>query len=55
MTLNKTPRWMKSALTEAAKCDVQMPWARGARRGETITRRAASAMPRALSARAIRA
>lgn len=55
MTMNKTPRWMKSVLAEAAKCDVQMPWVRGARRGETITRRAANAAAPALPARAIRA
>lgn len=38
MTEMKTRRWMKTVLTEAAICTVQMPWARGARRDEMIAR-----------------
>ncbi|MDF2142198.1 hypothetical protein [Paenirhodobacter sp. CAU 1674] len=52
---NTTARWMKSALTEAAKCETRMPWARGARRAETIARREERMIPRALAARAVRA
>ena len=46
MTTSKTPRWMKSALTEAAKAPVVMPWARGPRRAEMIARREATRQPR---------
>ncbi|WP_183077421.1 hypothetical protein [Paenirhodobacter hankyongi] len=41
MSTTKTPRWMKSVLAEAAQSEVQMPWARGARREAMIVRRAA--------------
>jgi len=41
MSTTKTPRWMKSILAEAAQSEVQMPWARGARREAMIVRRAA--------------
>ncbi|MDD8022619.1 MAG: hypothetical protein PHX82_05875 [Paracoccaceae bacterium] len=52
---NTTARWMKSAIAEAAKCDTQMPWARGARRAATIARREEQVIPRALAARVQRA
>lgn len=45
MSTSKTPRWMKSALSEAAKAPVAMPWARGPRRAEMIARRAAVRQP----------
>lgn len=46
MSTSKTPRWMKSALAEAAKGPVTMPWARGSRRAEMIARREAVRQPR---------
>ena len=52
---NTTPRWMKSVIRDAAKTEVVMPWARGPRRAEMIARRAERDIPRALSARALRA
>lgn len=55
MTPMKPRRWMKSALTAAARCTVAMPWARGPRREATIERRAAAMQPHALTARARRA
>lgn len=42
---NTTRRWMKSLIATAAKAEVQMPWARGARREEMIARREAAARP----------
>ena len=52
---NTTPRWMKSVIRDAAKTEVVMPWARGPRRAEMIARRTERDIPRALSARALRA
>ncbi len=48
MTTIKNRRWMKSALAEATKCEVAMPWARGPRRAEMLARRAQTA-PRAIA------
>ena len=51
MTPKKTRRWMTSVIAEAAKSEVQMPWARGERRAEMIARRE----PRAVAPRVLRA
>lgn len=53
MTPKKPRRWLQSAIAEAAKCDVAMPWQRGAARVGNVTRRAAAAKPRATGPRAI--
>jgi len=37
--MRKERRWMTSVLKEAAKSKIDMPWARGARRQEMITKR----------------
>lgn len=54
MTVSPSRRWMSAMLTEAAKSETQMPWARGARRADMIARRqeaeAASEAPRARTA-----
>jgi hypothetical protein len=50
MTPKKNRRWMTNVISEAAKCDVQMPWARGPRRAATIARREEAQKPRALRA-----
>ncbi len=42
MTKKMEKRWMTNLLAEAAKCDAQMPWARGARRQAMIARRKAA-------------
>lgn len=55
MTPKKTRRWMTSVIAEAAKCDTQMPWARGEARAAMIARRAEKEMPRALPVRMLRA
>ncbi len=49
MTKKMEQRWMTNLLAEASKCDVQMPWTRGARRQAMIARRKAA---EALEARA---
>jgi hypothetical protein len=33
-TITKNRRWLASAIAEAQKSDVQLPWARGKRRSE---------------------
>lgn len=38
--MKKQTRMIKSIVEEAAKTDVVMPWARGARRAEWIAKRA---------------
>lgn len=38
--MKKQTRMIKSIIDEAAKVDVVMPWTRGARRTEWITKRA---------------
>lgn len=38
-------RWMQSACQEAAKSEVQMPWARGARRAAMLARRTGAQTP----------
>lgn len=43
--MNKQTRMIKNIITEAAKTDVVMPWARGARRTEWIAKRASFATP----------
>ncbi|MBV0912614.1 hypothetical protein [Anianabacter salinae] len=35
----KTRRWIVAATKEAAECDVQMPWTRGARRAAFVAAR----------------
>lgn len=45
-------RWMASMIEQSAKTDVQMPWARGARRAAMIARRSAAEAKPARSARA---
>ena len=51
MTPKKTRRWMTSVIAQAAKAEVQMPWARGERRAEMIVRRETrAAAPRVLRA-----
>lgn len=35
----KTRRWIATATKQAAECDTQMPWARGARRAAFIAKR----------------
>ncbi len=39
MTPKKPRRWLQSAIVEAAKCNVAMPWQRGTMRNGTIARR----------------
>ena len=55
MTPKKTRRWMNSVIAQAAKTDVQMPWARGERRAEMMARREDRGVMRALETRALRA
>jgi len=43
--MNKKKRMIKGIISEAAKTDVVMPWARGARRNEWIAKRSAIAAP----------
>lgn len=50
MTKTVEKRWMTNLMTEVAKCDTQMPWARGARRQAMITRRKAAEATKAKSA-----
>lgn len=38
--MKKQTRMIENIITEAAKIDVAMPWARGARRSEWIAKRA---------------
>lgn len=38
-------RWMQSALEAAQKSEVQMPWARGARRAAMLARRDGAQTP----------
>lgn len=45
-------RWLTSAITEAKKSDVQMPWSRGARRAEWKANIAARVAPVKLAASA---
>ncbi len=42
--MTKTPRWMQSAIAEAASCTTKMPWERGLRREAFIASRRAVAM-----------
>jgi len=44
--MRKERRWMTSVLKEAAKSKIEMPWARGARRQETIAKRSGQDQPR---------
>jgi hypothetical protein len=53
MTPKKPRRWLQSAIAEAAKCEVAMPWQRGAVRAQTIARRTDAADPRATGLRAV--
>lgn len=39
--MRKERRWIKSVLKEAARTEVAMPWARGARRTAFIAKRTA--------------
>ncbi|SFK02504.1 hypothetical protein [Celeribacter neptunius] len=41
----KTRRWMKSMIAEAKKTELDMPWARGARRAAFIAKKAAKTAP----------
>lgn len=53
MTTKKPRRWLQSAIAEAAKCDVALPWQRGAARIGNAARRASTAKPQPTSPRAI--
>jgi len=53
MTQTKTRRWLQSAITEAARCTVAMPWQRGAERQGNITRRSTATGPKARIWRAV--
>ncbi|WIV50364.1 hypothetical protein QQG91_11900 [Marivivens sp. LCG002] len=50
MTKTIEKRWMTNLMAEVAKCDTQMPWARGARRQEMIARRKAAETAQAKAA-----
>ncbi|SOC04035.1 hypothetical protein SAMN05877809_103120 [Rhodobacter sp. JA431] len=39
MTAKTNRRWMRTALAGSVKCDVVMPWQRGAQRSEMLARR----------------
>ena len=43
--MQKQKRMINNIITEAAKTDVVMPWARGARRTEWIAKRGARTAP----------
>jgi hypothetical protein len=48
--MRKERRWMTSVIKEAAKIKLDMPWTRGARRADWITRRDAKSAGRAATA-----
>ncbi len=48
--MSKERRWMTSAVKEAARTNIEMPWARGNRRKAFIAKRTAVAAPRAARA-----
>ncbi|WP_372840775.1 hypothetical protein [Phaeovulum sp.] len=53
MTPKKPRRWLQSAIAEAAKCNVAMPWQRGTVRSGTIARREEAASTNVLPPRAL--
>ncbi|MGH1331244.1 MAG: hypothetical protein ACRBBK_10205 [Paracoccaceae bacterium] len=50
--MQKNSRWMKSMIAEAKKTEVELPWARGARRVGFQAARAAQALKAPKAARA---
>lgn len=53
MTQKKTRRWLQSAIAEAARCNVAMPWQRGGVRLVNINRRAEAPSAKASTLRAV--
>lgn len=53
--MKKQTRMIKNIITEAAKTDVAMPWARGARRTEWIAKRTSLTVALTTSVKAARA
>lgn len=53
MTPKKPRRWLQSAIAEAARCNVAMPWRQGAVRMGTLARRAEAASPQVSGWRAV--
>ncbi len=48
--MKETARWLESVMEASEKCDIRMPWERGARRKEMIARREGRDAPERLSA-----
>jgi hypothetical protein len=52
--MTKTPRWMKSTISEANSCTTKMPWDRGLRREAFIASRRAVASLSVIQLRTLR-